>query len=330
MPGSTATRRPRPAPPASHQRLAGAPPRAPIAPKHVAGAVTVALLWALCYPLITTAVRYAPPLHIGALRAALAGVLLVVLSLALRRPSPRGVDWVAVIAIGVSSTGLGFAGMFMAGGRISPGVATVIANSQPLFAAIIGYFALGERLEGWQSAGMLTAFSGIAVVAAPAVLWAPPGGSVSVAGVAFVLLGAVGVAVGNVIMKGFVTRLDVIAATGWQLLAGSVVLFLAASALADPSNTIRWTAPFVLSVLGLAIPGTAIAFALWFSLLGRAPLNSLNVFSFLTPVFALGIGAAFYNEHLTVFEIAGACLVIAGAWMATLRARATTAATQPE
>jgi len=280
--------------------------------KVVLGAISVALLWALCYPLVTTAVEYAPPLKLGALRALLAG--LVLLGLSVRRNHPRGRDWLAVAAIGISATGLGFAGMFLAGGRVAPGIATVIANSQPLLAAVIGSFALHEAVSIRASVGMMVSFGGIATIAAPA-LKSPNSESVTIAGILFVLLGALGVAMGNVIMKRCVRRLDPIAATGWQLLIGAAFLGFVSSVWGSDAE-IQWTVPFLIALAGLAIPGTAVAFALWFGLLGRAPLTILNVFSFLTPVFALAIGAAFYDERLTMMEVIGACLVVGGAWMA--------------
>lgn len=288
---------------------------AKVGTKTAAGAVIVALLWALCYPLITTAVRYAPPLHIGALRAALAGVLLIVVGVVLRRPNPRGREWFAVTAIGVCSTGLGFAGMFLAGGRIGPGLASVIANTQPLLAAMLGYFVLGEKLEGRQAAGMIVAFIGIGLVAAPALSGPDNTGATSLAGIAFVLMGAIGVATGNVVMKRFALRLDPIMATGWQLLVGSLLLFGVVALRGSPVS-IEWTGPLLLALNGLAIPGTAIAFVLWFALIRRAPLNALNVFSFLTPVFALAIGAGLYGERFGIWEIAGSSVVVGGAWIA--------------
>lgn len=282
------------------------------------GAIAVALLWALCYPLVTTAVEFAPPLYTGALRALLAGLVLVALSLPLGRPRPRGAEWLAVVAIGASSTGLGFGGMFLAGGRVSPGLATVVANSQPLLAALIAYFALRERLTGRQAIGMAVAFIGIALIASKALEPADSTG-LSLAGILFVLLGAIGVALGNVVMRKFADRLDALTATGYQLLIGSMLLFLGAFA-TESSDQIRCTPSFLLTLAGLAIPGTAVAFALWFSLLERVPLNVVNVFSFLTPVFALAIAAGFYDERLTRLQILGACLILGGAWISA-RAR---------
>jgi hypothetical protein len=37
---------------------------------------------------------------------------------------------------------MGFSGMFLAGGLVSPGLATVLANIQPLIATVLGYFVL--------------------------------------------------------------------------------------------------------------------------------------------------------------------------------------------
>jgi len=279
-----------------------------------AGAVAVALLGALCYPLVTPAVQYAPPLQLGGLRALLGGLMLVVFSEWTGRRRPQGRQWLAVVAIGVCSTGLGFAGMFLAGGRVTPGIATVIANTQPLLAAVLGSFVVGETLKRFQLVGMGVAFAGVALVAIPTLL--PSSGvAVSPSGIGFVLIGAVGVAFGNVVMKRFAADLDAISATGWQLLVGSACL-LGTAALMEPSAVVRWTSPLPLSLVGLAGPGTAVAFALWFALIRRAPLNHVNVFSFLTPVFALIIGAGLYGERLGPFALIGSGFVLAGAWVA--------------
>jgi drug/metabolite transporter (DMT)-like permease len=51
---------------------------------------------------------------------------------------------------------------------------------------------------------------------------------------------------------------------------------------------------------------------LWFALLARAPLNRLNVFSFLTPVLGLLIGFMFFEERLQPVQILGIVVVIIG------------------
>ena len=109
--------------------------------------VLVMFLWAVCFPLIVAGFAYAPHLTFAALRAFLAGSALVVLGMILGRPWPRGGRvWLAIFGIGLGATSLGFLGMFMASEFISPGLATVLANAQPLMAAALAAAVLGERL----------------------------------------------------------------------------------------------------------------------------------------------------------------------------------------
>ena len=49
----------------------------------------------------------------------------------------------------------------------------------------------------------------------------------------------------------------------------------------------------------------------------RAPLNVLNSFVFLTPIFAVAISAIWYSEQLSIMQGAGGALTLAGAWLAT-------------
>ena len=130
--------------------------------------VLVMLLWAVCYPLITAGIAYAPPLSFATVRAVVAGASLILIALLLRRPAPRGVGTWAMLAVsGVGATSLGFFAMFYAAGLVSPGIATVIANSQPLLAAVLARIFLGERLAPRGRAGLLLGFIGIVVIASP-------------------------------------------------------------------------------------------------------------------------------------------------------------------
>lgn len=254
-------------------------------------------------------------MQVAALRAAVAGGLLLLMAAVLRRPQPRPADVPALLAVGVCSTAVGFAGMFLAGNLVPPGIATVVASTQPLIAAALGNIALGERVAALQIAGMTAALAGTAAVAAEAAMGSA-GSGVSLPGLSFVLLGAFGVAAGNVLMKRVAGRIDPIAGTAWQLLAGAAVLWAASRAVGPPA-VIRWTPQFVIAVAVLAVPGTAIAFVLWFALLRNAPLNTVNAASFLTPVFALGIGALWFGERLSVARGLGSALVVAGAAVAS-------------
>ncbi len=278
----------------------------------------VSVLWALCFPVITSTVRYAPPLELAALRATVAGLALVGYGALTRRPPPPRRLWPAVALVGFTSTGLGFAGMYLAGGDIGPGLATVLANTQPLLAAVAGYFVLGERLGRRHAVGLGLGFAGILVTSAAS--FGSAGGQTLPRGVAFVMQGAVGVAAGNLVMKRIAVEVDPVPTTGWQLLAGAATLAVAA-VLAPGTAGVAWgswsSRLWVLTAL-LAIPGTAVAFVLWFWLLRRFSLGRLNAFSYLTPVIGVVIGTTLYGERVGPAEVVGMGLVVAGVATAAL------------
>ncbi|OUC09870.1 hypothetical protein RY27_00235 [Litorilinea aerophila] len=278
--------------------------------------IAVTFLWALCYPLIATGLAAAPPLAFAALRSLIAGAGLLTVAAVLRRPLPRDANtWLALLGAGLSATGLGFTGMFLAGGAVSPGLATVIANAQPLIAAGLAYFVLAERLGPRRRMGLALGFAGIILVALPGF---GSNANSTPLGVAYVLLGALGVAVGNVLLKRLAGQVDLWMATGWQFVLGSVPLSLAAQIFESPVQ-ITWAPTFVAVLLVLSLLGTALAFGLWFSLLHRGELTRLNTFTFLTPAFALLLGAVFFGERMSLVEGAGMALILAGVWWISRR-----------
>ena len=181
--------------------------------------VFVMFLWAICFPLITIGFDYAPHLSFAAVRAFIAGAALLALGVVLRRPVPRGKPvWLLLALTGLGATTLGFFGMFHAAEFISPGTATVIANTQPLMAAILAHLLLGERLNSRGKVGLAVGFTGIVLIAFPELLSSTR--SNSAIGIAYIVLAAFGITVSNVLIKRLAGKVDPLMAMGAQLLIG--------------------------------------------------------------------------------------------------------------
>ena len=283
----------------------------------IAQIILVMLLWAACFPLITAGIEFAPHLTFAALRAILAGLTLTALALALRRPFPKeGRVWAMVAVVGLGATSLGFLGMFHAAEFVSPGIATVIANTQPLMAAGLAGIVLNERLTAHGKAGLALGFVGILVIVSPQLL--SEGQNNYILGVAYIVLAALGITVSNVLIKRIAGNVDALMAMGLQMLIGSIPLILGAWAMEEPT-AIRWSFTFVAALLGLSLFGTALVYWLWFSVLEKAPLNRANAFSFLIPIFGLTIGALFYGESLGWSQLIGIALTVLGVGLVTRR-----------
>lgn len=272
--------------------------------------VLVMFLWAVCFPLIVAGFAYAPHLTFAALRAFLAGGALIAAGLLLGRRWPRGARvWLTLAGVGLGATTLGYFGMFMASEFVSPGIATVLANAQPLMAAALAAAFLGERI-GWRGkTGLAMGFAGILLIAAPQ-MQTPAAGAYGL-GIAYILLAALGITFSNVLIRSIASRVDPLIAMGAQMLIGGVPLLGAALWLEDPFS-VSFTPQFLLILTGISLFGSSLAYWLWSEILRTHELSRANVFAFLVPVFGLAMGTAFFGETLGWFAVSGIAVTLAG------------------
>jgi drug/metabolite transporter (DMT)-like permease len=272
--------------------------------------LAVMVFWASCFPLITIGLDLAPHIAFATLRATVAGICLIALGILCGRPMPvSGRSWILIVLVGLGATSMGFLGMFHAAEYVSPGLATVIANGQPIIAAVLANVFLGERLKAIGKIGLAVGLAGIAFIAWPGLAADHVQGYAL--GIAYVVLAATGVSVGNVAIKRLAGQVDPIMAMGFQLLIGAVPLALL-SMLTEDISVLTWSTEFVIILVALAVIGSSLAFWLWFEALERVELNRANAFTFLVPIFGLMIGAAFFSEGLEVVQIVGVILVLTG------------------
>ncbi len=271
------------------------------------GASLVMLLWAVCYPLITLSIPYAPLMQTAFLRALLGGLFLLLCALSLRRPFPKSLHaWAAITAIGLTATTIGFWGMFYAGSLISPGLATVLTNTQPLIASVLAGIILKEVINRHVLIGILIGFSGISIIGLNGAL---ENNAQTVYGVIYVICAALGIAISNILLKKVAKQIDIFYAMGGQLVIGSLPLLALAPSL-ETVPALFENSTYLVILTTLAIPGTALPFLLWYWLMDKAPLNQLNIFSFLTPIFGLTLGWIYFAESLTLWQWVGAVVVI--------------------
>ncbi len=255
----------------------------------------------------------------AALRAGLSGAVLLVAARWLRRPPVSGRSiWGGIVLVGLTATSVGFFGMFYGGARVAPGLATVIANTQPLIAAVLAFWCLNEHLTARQRWGLAAGFGGIILVATPGLSAPGP----QLLGMLLILVAAAGIAVSNVALKRLAGRVDILRAMGWQLVIGAVPLAVLALTTED-LLAVGWSPLFALNLIALSGLGTSAAFALWFWLLRRSTLSQLNVFTFLTPIFGLMMGVLLFDERLHGIEVAGIGLCLMGINLVSRTTKAT-------
>ena len=156
--------------------------------------------------------------------------------------------------------------------------------------------------------------SGVAIIALPRVLTS--GGGSTAFGLVLVIMATSGVAVGNIAIKSISTRVDAAMAMGLQLLIGAIPISVL-TAMSEAPGNIDWSPQFILSLLGLALPGTALAYWLWQVTLQKLDVSKAAAFSFLVPIIGISVGALFFSEPLTFNVIGGGAIAAFGVYLAS-------------
>jgi drug/metabolite transporter (DMT)-like permease len=228
-------------------------------------------------------------------------------------------NWKLVLGFGVFNSALPFALFAYAVLHISTGLSAILNASVPLFAAVVAWVWLGDRLNRWRIAGLLIGFMGVTLLANHQTSYhaeANPDASSwgQYTAIAACLLATLCYAISGSFTKKYMPNLPpLVSATGSQL--GATLALTLPASLAMPEVMPSPQAWGALIVLGVACTG--IAYILYFRLVNRAgPAKALTV-TFLIPVFALIYGVAFLNETVTGAMILLGMVVVFGTAMSS-------------
>ncbi len=279
--------------------------------------ITVAL--AACFIAIRLGLRDAPLLWFAALRAVVAGVVLVALAGIQRRPMPSGGRaWGLIVVLGLVNVTVAFAAMFAGVADLATGTAAVLANAQPLLILLPAWWLYGEVVSLRTAGALVVGFTGLVLVAVP-------GGGGSGAGLS--VLSAVAITAGTLLARRL-GGLDVIVAIGWHLIIGGAALVILAVAV-EGLPVIAWTPRFVVSLGFLAIIGTAVTTVLWFIEARRSRLDVLTAWTFLTPVFGIVLAAVVFGEQPAGWTAIGLLTVLVAMWVVVRPSRARRSDSRP-
>ncbi|WP_374202871.1 EamA family transporter [Saccharothrix sp. S26] len=255
-------------------------------------------VWGTTYYVTTEYLPPDRPLLAGLLRALPAGLLLV----AVTRRLPRGDWWWRSLVLGTLNIGVFLPLLFLAAYRLPGGVAATVGAVQPLVVAGLAVALLGQRLT------KRTALAGVAGVVGVALLVLRGDARVDLVGVAAALGGAVAMAAGVVLSKRWTSPAPLLAVTGWQLVAGGLVLLPVTFLVEGPPPAM--TAANVGGFAYLGVIGGAVAYALWFRGIRVLAATQVTFLGLLSPVVATAVGWLVLGQGLTPVQVLGAVVVL--------------------
>jgi drug/metabolite transporter (DMT)-like permease len=272
----------------------------------------LAAIWGASFMFIKIAVREISPATLIAGRLGLAA-----LTLALLLPFTAGTrdtvrqlraawGWLAVVAL--VNTAVPFWLLSWGETRIDSGLASIIQAAVPIFNALIAFVAFREvKVTGARLVGVAVGFVGVALLVGAQ----PEGkvlGALAVVGMAF-CYGLGGLLAGRHLKP--VKPIVVAFATT----AIATVAALPAAVIQAPSHAPNWKT--IGSVIVLGIPGTALAYLLFFGLVAGAGAAYASLVTYLIPPIALAYGAIFLGERFGAAAFGGLALILAGVALGT-------------
>ncbi|MFC7920518.1 EamA family transporter [Streptomyces cinereoruber] len=294
--------------------------RAPHRAAFVALTALAPISWGSTYYVTTEFLPPDRPLFTGLIRALPAGLLL----LALTRRLPTGAWWGKAAVLGILNIGAFFPLLFLAAYRLPGGIAAVVGSVGPLFVVGLAALLLGDRPTVRTLLTAVAAAFGVSLVVLRA------GAAFDLVGVAAGLLSALSMAAGVVLTKrwGRPEGVGALAATGWQLTAGGLVILPVALLVegAPPALTGTNLAGYAY----LAFGNTAISYVLWFRGIERLSASSVTLLGPLSPVTAAIIGWAALGQALGPVQLLGMAIALGATAAGQLNSRTPKAPVEKE
>ena len=272
--------------------------------------IALSMLWGGSFYFAKVAVLEIPPLTLALGRVLIAGAVIAVLIRPLGATLPRDLrTWRQFTVLAALNNAIPFTLILWGQIYIPIGLASILNATSPLFTVVVAHFVTqDDKLTPGRVIGLLAGFVGVVVLIGPDLLtelgrhvWAQ---LALLTAAFFYALGAV-----------YARRLRghrPVTIAGGQLLMSAVLLAPFALAIDRP-----WTLPpvsgaAIWAMVSLAVFCTALAYLIYFRILGRAGATNALLVTFLIPVSAILLGLLLLDESLDLRQFAGMAAITLG------------------
>lgn len=268
------------------------------------------IIWAFSFIWTRVAIHSFPPMTLIMLRLIIASVLLYLVAKAGRKFQPlRRQDFKLFLLLAFFEPFLYFVGETFGLTMVESTLAAVIVSTIPLFAPLLAYVVLRERV-GWASIGGII----VSLIGVFFVIYEPTGGfQANPWGVALMFLAVFSAICYATILRKIPTHYTTYNVIFYQSLLG-LVFFIPTFFLTDFSNiqSIKITNEGIMSLLMLGVFASVVAFVLFAGAVRQVGVTRTNVFVNLIPVFTAVFSWLLLDEKLTLIKWFGILIVVFG------------------
>ena len=288
-------------------------------PRDVFDLVALAFLWGASFLFMRIAGPEFGAFALVEVRVAIAALVLLPLLAIKGQFSELTGNWATLGVLGVHNTAMPFFLLTWATLFLSAGIGGILNATAPIFAAIVAWAWLGEKLNISRIAGLLVGTIGVWLLVRDKI-------GASMGDTTLAVVAALGASflygVGGNFTRRYASHVKPLAvATGSQVGAALVLLPIAIVTWPDMAISPKaWVAAVLMGLFS-----TALAYILYFRLIANVgPTKAITV-TYLIPLFAMLLGAVVIDEPVTGAMIIGCAVILLGTALATGMLRLPTA-----
>ena len=276
-------------------------------------------VWGSTFLAIRVGVREVPPFLLAGMRFLVAGIVLYVWMRARGTPSPSTREWGAASLLALLIFVFDYGLLFWAERRVPSGIAAVMMATIPAFMALAEIFFLRtQRLTRRLGVALLVGIAGVAVLVGHTTsLGEAP---VDVTGACALFVAAISWSVAAALSRKLSLPASKAMSSGTQMLAGGVLLMLAAALLgefrgfhAQAVSRGAW-----LALAYLIVAGSIVGFTAYVWLIHHESPTRVGTYAYVNPVVAVLVGYFLGGEAIGPRTIVGTALVLVSVVVITM------------
>jgi drug/metabolite transporter (DMT)-like permease len=280
-------------------------------PKDFAGLILLGALWGGSFLFIRVAVPALGPFLLVELRVGLAAAALILYALAASRMPKIRYRWRSFLVLGFLNAAMPFSLISAAEIHLTASLAAILNSTTVMFTAIVAAVWMGDALTARKVVGIILGIVGVTVL----VGWDPiPLNRIVLLSVAAMLGASLAYALGATYAKQAFSGIPPLGMAIGQL-AAATALLLPLSVVSLPEEAPSLVV--ALSMLGLALLSTAVAYLIYFQLIENVGPTSTVTVTLLVPVFGLLFGVLLLDEPFGFGTLAGLGIILSSVVLVT-------------
>jgi drug/metabolite transporter (DMT)-like permease len=282
-----------------------------VRPRDFAGLVLLSALWGGSFLFIRVAVPALGPFTLVELRVGLAAGALLLYALAIGRMPKIRTRWRSFLVLGFLNAAVPFSLISAAEIHLTASLAAILNSTTVMFTAIVAAVWTGDILTARKAVGIVLGVAGVTVL----VGWDPlPLNGLVLLAVAAMLIASLSYALGATYAKRSFAGIPPLGMAIGQL-GGAVVLLAPLAAVGFPERAPSTIV--ALSMLGLALLSTAVAYLIYFRLIENVGPTSTLTVTLLVPIFGLLFGILLLDEPFGPGTLTGLGIILASVVLIT-------------